>query len=485
VSAQALADLLGAQSARDAALIELDLCGVQLDSLPEEICRLTSLQVLRVDGCGLRALPDALWELQALRLLSLAHNRLLELPRELGQLTNLAALIVDGNPALRTIPTDDLAELRLFSAVGCALAQVPFGARQRRALKSLSVERNQISLLAADARAPSHVQWLNAAHNQLAHLPESIGEAHPLLFRLVLGGNQLCWLPDSFAKLPLVELDLSCNRFAALPPAIFSLGRLERLDLTCNQLECVPADVGKLKALKQLWLSDNFLARVDVGALLELRALERLGLATELGGDEDNGKLGAALIDASRAVGAELRGKLDAWVQSSQSSESDAIGHGHEDLIAIVKAHWKRGGTDEGLEEVVASRFEQLPAFIGKLSQLRRLELSQLGGGCTSLPDLWVDLRCLRTLSLTGEPSPDRTMRRRGPLSGGLPAWIGELSTLLYGARLDRSCAPTQPHCAARFTAARNSRVSHPPVPPAPSAARSHAPLHGAQERAR
>jgi len=490
-----LASAFANRAATLSGLLELNVAGVILGPLVDKIGTLTSLQLLRADGCGLRELPTGILALRQLRLLSLAHNQLRELPRELGNLQNLAFLLVDGNSELRELPIDALKELLQWSARGCALTQIP-SARSARKLKSISIERNLITVLVDGGPTISPITCLNAAHNSLARLPNSISVAFAAVSKLALGCNSLCSLPESFALLPLVELDLSYNRFTVLPPAICSLRNLEHLDMTGNLVERVPDEVRGLRALQALWLSDNKLTHVDVDALLSLDALDHLGLATELGGEESNGALDAQLIALSRTTsGAALRAALAAWLEGSRVDDASALAH--PDLKAIFDEHHRLTGKDDlsGLESIVASRFDALPAFIGKLSELRRLELSFLAGGCKTLPDSWRGLSSLRTLSLSGEPTGGLEARRRGPLSGGLPPWIGSMASLLHGARAascEASGGPLRELAREATRGASGSARAGSRVRPAPRSrpapcgvARSQAHQQCADERAR
>jgi Leucine-rich repeat (LRR) protein len=422
--------------------VELDLRSIRLGELPTAIGEQTSLQILRADYNELRKLPDTLGDLAQLRVLSLTRNHLDELPDSLGRLSRLVELILDENASLRILPVGlaELAELVLFSAIGCALSGVPRAlVLKLHKLKSLSVEGNQVGHLTFDSADVASIESLDVSHNSLTCLPELIGSqrsAYRQVSRLSLCSNSLCLLPRSFADLPLVELDLSYNRFAGeLPPAIHSLKQLEELDLTGNQLVRLTAELGELRKLRLLWLSDNRLAHVDVGALLKLQQLEHLGIANELSGDEGNGALDAELIDASRGSGEQLREKLHLWLQNRDGESAAGLGARIDGQSA-----WLRGSDDTSeLEEIVRSEVKQLPEGISK--QLRKLELSRLGSGCDSIPDSWVCLRLLRTLLLSGEPTDDREARKHGPLDKGLPRWMGELKELLYGACVVRVCS--------------------------------------------
>ena len=72
--------------------------------------------------------------------------------------------------------------------------------------------------------------------NQLASLPESIGELHNLK-ELMLSGNNVTSLPESFVNLTsLQKLDLSNNKFKEIPTQLWALKEVTNLDLGGNPL---------------------------------------------------------------------------------------------------------------------------------------------------------------------------------------------------------------------------------------------------------
>ena len=75
----------------------LDLGGYTLQTLPEEIGRLTWLTHLSLRNNELTTLPSVICELVQLQQLSLADNRLTSLPEEIGALTSLTHLNLKNN----------------------------------------------------------------------------------------------------------------------------------------------------------------------------------------------------------------------------------------------------------------------------------------------------------------------------------------------------------------------------------------------------
>ncbi len=84
-------------------------------------------------------------------------------------------------------------------------------------------------------------------------------------------------IPPELGRLPLVELDLSENKFKEIPPDILSLApHLTDLDLSSNMLESVPGWINIFRALTRFNLASNHLQHVltqKVGTLNLLKYL--------------------------------------------------------------------------------------------------------------------------------------------------------------------------------------------------------------------
>jgi len=61
-------------------LVNIDLTENKIQSLPEEVASISTLQVLKVDQNLLSCLPKDLWKLKKLRKLIASGNQLQELP---------------------------------------------------------------------------------------------------------------------------------------------------------------------------------------------------------------------------------------------------------------------------------------------------------------------------------------------------------------------------------------------------------------------
>ncbi|XP_056431403.1 leucine-rich repeat and calponin homology domain-containing protein 4 isoform X2 [Gadus chalcogrammus] len=186
-----------------------DLSKNCLCELPEELCHFISLETLSLYHNGMRSLSSGLGNLQALTYLNLSRNLLSTLP-----------------PAVFQLPL----------------------------LRVLIVSNNKLSSLPASIHTLTHLRQLDASCNDLQALPAELGQLDSLR-DLSLRRNQLTSLPEEISELPLVRLDLSCNRISHVPVCYRHLRHLQSFLLDSNPLQLPPAQVcskGKYHIFKYL-----------------------------------------------------------------------------------------------------------------------------------------------------------------------------------------------------------------------------------------
>ena len=122
------------------------------------------------------------------------------------------------------------------------------------------------------------LKLIDLSRNQLAFLPETLGECSALV-ELLLATNKLQGLPLSIGQLAKLEvLDLSANLIATLPPSFGKLAGLKRLNLSGNQLRDVPDSVGLLSKLEDLNMGSNKIVSIHPMSLSRLTSLVTLNL---------------------------------------------------------------------------------------------------------------------------------------------------------------------------------------------------------------
>lgn len=172
----------------------LDLA-CDLQHFPPEVFALAdTLEILNLSGNALSSLPDDLPRLSKLRVLFCSENRFSHLPEVLSS---------------------------------CAQ------------LEMVGFKSNHIREVTAAALSPG-LRWLILTDNQIATLPDSIGNCVRLQ-KLMLAGNQLSDLPPTMRGCVGLELlRISANRFASLPEWLLQLPRLTWLAFGGNPVATSP-----------------------------------------------------------------------------------------------------------------------------------------------------------------------------------------------------------------------------------------------------
>ncbi|MFX1572588.1 MAG: hypothetical protein ACFFB0_07560 [Promethearchaeota archaeon] len=236
----------------------LDLEGNNLNFIPRSISSLQSLKLLNLSDNQLEKVPYSIGTLSSLQHLDLSNNKLKEIPRSIGYLHSLKTLKVEMN-ILRTIPSSigSLKYLQLLNLSSNRLNELPRSIGLLNSLEQLILTNNKLSELPSSINSISTLKILNIEDNNLSYLPETI-ELLKSLEILKLGWNKLEKLPKSIgALITLKSLHLTNNKLKKLPSSICSLSLLTYLDTSLNKIKILPKAIGKLKSLKVLKMGDN------------------------------------------------------------------------------------------------------------------------------------------------------------------------------------------------------------------------------------
>eukprot|EP01114_Cavostelium_apophysatum_P017770 TRINITY_DN5354_c0_g1_i3.p1 TRINITY_DN5354_c0_g1~~TRINITY_DN5354_c0_g1_i3.p1 ORF type:complete len:1684 (-),score=476.83 TRINITY_DN5354_c0_g1_i3:107-5158(-) len=280
-------------------LESLDLDGSQLEQIPDDISRLTNLQVITLSKNNFKTFPLALWRVGLTRL-TLASNQISSL-RALD-LTDSARRNNDSSTPLGfKLEYLDLSENFLWKATAKttvategadnsqlqfaefhvlkqllvtrnALIQLPIGICQLITLTSLNLSENGLTNLPPEFGNLTNLVELLLRRNKLQSLPSEIGRLASLK-TLSLSENELTELPDELGQLvTLQNLLLQINKLEALPSSISELTNLQRLNLECNRLATLPPSIGGLASLSELNLDNNDLVTLppEIDALISL-----------------------------------------------------------------------------------------------------------------------------------------------------------------------------------------------------------------------
>ena len=152
-----------------------------------------SLESLQIMHCKLRKVDSRILNLKNLRCLDLSNNHISNLPESIGSLSQLAELQLSNNQ----------------------LDKIPLGLLNgslKHSLHSLDLSSNQFKMLPPQLVEFNNLVNMKVNDNQLLCLPWNIGQMSKLRF-IFAGNNKLQFLPFSFTRLALEEVDMFGNEF--------------------------------------------------------------------------------------------------------------------------------------------------------------------------------------------------------------------------------------------------------------------------------
>ncbi|EJL05060.1 protein kinase domain protein [Pseudomonas fluorescens Q2-87] len=189
-------------------ITRLDLaCG--LTQFPREIFDLAdSLEVLNLSGNALDTLPDDLHRLTRLRVLFCSDNRFTELPECLGRCAALTMVGFKANRIERVTGAALPPLLRWLILTDNNLTQLPEELGQRPHLQKLMLAGNCLQQLPASLAQCHRLELLRIAANQLTELPQWLLEL-PSLSWLAYAGNPLETQADAAALNTTTLIDWS------------------------------------------------------------------------------------------------------------------------------------------------------------------------------------------------------------------------------------------------------------------------------------
>src|SRR5215831_18992358 len=155
----------------------LNLSDLDLEMLPESVCRLAHLQFLYANNNRLTQLPESIGRLVRLRELSLLGNCLTQLPSCVKHLARLESLRLSHN-RLTQLPKwiGQLAQLKRLHLTSNQLARLPESIGQLAQLEELYLHRNQLTQLPQNTRQLAHLRKLYLHGNEALNIPaEELG----------------------------------------------------------------------------------------------------------------------------------------------------------------------------------------------------------------------------------------------------------------------------------------------------------------------
>ena len=252
---------------------ELDLSGLNIDSLPPLLAHCTGLVSIDLSHNAFTAID--LTKYEKLARIDISHNKLEHLSEDFmtaDSLKNIRILNLTGNriasiPPVLTKMTG-LQELYLgynkLSAVG----------RELNGLKQLRIANFGSNEIKRFDMTNRNIQILNIEHNQLRDIPEQILTGR--LLSLYAGYNSFRKIPDSIVRCTaLTSLRLEGNDIWYFPPEMQLMVGLKLLNLSACNISFIPAAICVIPNLETLYLSDNKLTTIPsvLSGLTSLKAL--------------------------------------------------------------------------------------------------------------------------------------------------------------------------------------------------------------------
>jgi hypothetical protein len=258
---------------------------------------------LDLSGLGLRNLPDELFSVGGLRVLDLSRNRLADLPTGLFDLADLEQLDLGGNRLAMLPPAiGRLTVLRVLDMSENRLTQLPRPIAECQSLTTVGLYGNSLTDV-TELSPLVQLDDLDLSRNQLSCAPSLSPQGR--LSRLDLRGNKISELPVGFSRLRTLSwLDLSGNRLTDVGP-LLGLA-LTELYLDDNLLASFPDRLAALPTLRRFSASGNPFA--DSGSSSDLAERARAAVALHVTSTEQD--------DRQYFTGAELNLGFDLVVKS-------------------------------------------------------------------------------------------------------------------------------------------------------------------------
>lgn len=230
-------------------LDEINLSNNLFESIPDVLCKISSLKKLIIQKCRLKI--DLPVELKKL-------NSLLELDLSLNYLNKIS---------LENLPPS----LIVLLAKSNRIKQI-IGINGHQHLEVLDMRSNKLKELPKEMFPLPNLRVLNLTGNKIRELPLEFCSLASLK-TLNFSRNPLTVLPQNFGQLNnLVDVNFFGNQIESLPSSIGGLEQLRSLSLVNNSLKEIPKEIGYLKHLRNLSVRKNKLSRIP----LELAYLDNL-----------------------------------------------------------------------------------------------------------------------------------------------------------------------------------------------------------------
>ena len=131
-------------------------------------------------------------------------------------------------------------------------------------LKSLILNNKNITSIPESITSLNGLRRIEFSNNQLTEIPDFIFEINSLR-KIDFSNNQLTTIPNLINELTnLRVLKLSQNNIEIFPDEITIMNTLREIDLSYNQINTISEGINNLSNLKYLFLNDNLLINIPI-----------------------------------------------------------------------------------------------------------------------------------------------------------------------------------------------------------------------------
>ncbi|KAM3175299.1 hypothetical protein ACTXT7_008800 [Hymenolepis weldensis] len=261
-------------------------------AIPENLCKLSNLEILSLANNRFTKLPNALSKLRNLRVLDISENdiehipeeilnkckhltqlnfcscKLNEIPESLGLCKNLQVLNISNN-FIKNLPQNgaDLKNLVSLDISGNKISIIPKWVCELKKLSHMSASQNLIEDLPKEfEEVARELRALDISHNHFEQVSQRILLKDAKVTYLDIDNNPVLNIPPEISNLRfLTHLSIShCPYIYELPDEIGYILKLRSLTLCSNNLLKLPPTLHKLNDLNYLDLSDNKFSRFPI-----------------------------------------------------------------------------------------------------------------------------------------------------------------------------------------------------------------------------
>lgn len=242
---------------------------IDLEKLINDLNKFPKLELLAMNHCGIKELPENIKLLHQLKGLALNQNVSLVEVNSVGQLKNLRYLDLSANKKLKDLP-ETIINLKCLEQIvlgGSGFIRLRDELSKCTNLKEITANACNIKELPFNIGNLKKLKKLNLGANRIEAIPESIGELDQLI-NLNLGTNDITNLPQSITKLrKLYSISLELNRFKTFPFEVLELKSLRYLDLHNNNFKAIPIEVVDLPKLKRIYVDHEVISDENIESL--------------------------------------------------------------------------------------------------------------------------------------------------------------------------------------------------------------------------